>query len=253
MLNESFLLWGGDVSRMETHYVAQMIHVRQYPCFCVLLPASVDEIRVIGALHGDVQVDAAVGLLTTCLEEMESHRTEIVARREQQAEDRHLREQQDREYQEALEMDRKREEQQQLLEREQREAQRLEEERQRQERELLEMQEARRRATEDRRRGLAEALEPEAPEAKARVSLRLPAGQRIQRRFQPEATLADVYKWAECAAYLPENKDRGLEVPDHFMLKTSFPSKELTEMSSTIEELQLAGTNILLAAIEDDD
>jgi len=100
--------------------VSQLIHARQYPCFCVLLPASVDEIRVIGALNGEVQTVAAIELLAACLEEMESHRAEIVARREQQQEDRTLREQQDREYQEALEMDRKREEQQQAQEREQR-------------------------------------------------------------------------------------------------------------------------------------
>jgi len=253
MLNENFLLWGGDVMRVETHFVAQMMHARQYPCFCVLLPANPDEIRVLGALHGEVQVDAAVGLLTTCLDEMDAHRAEIVARREQQAEDRSLREQQDREYQEALEMDRRREEQQQLLAQEQREAQRLAEEQLRQEKEALSRHEAQRQELQERRQRQAAELTPEGPEATARISLRLPAGQRVQRRFPKSATLTDVYAWANCAAYLPENEGRDLVVPDQFLLKTSFPTKDLVEMSSTIEDLQLAGTNIVLAAIEDDD
>merc|ERR1719215_1559901 len=122
MLDENFLLWGGDIARMETHYVSQMIHARQYPCLCVLLPASVDEVRVIGAVQGEVQVDATISLLAACFEEMETHRAEIVARSAQQVEDRNLREQQDQEYQEALEMDRKRAEQREAQEREEREA-----------------------------------------------------------------------------------------------------------------------------------
>lgn len=253
MLNENFVLWGGDIARIESHQVAQMIHVRQYPCFCVLLPASPDEIRVIGALNGEVQVDAAVALLTACLEEMESHRSEISARREQHVEDRYLREQQDREYQEALEMDRKREEQRQIQEREQKEAQRLVEDQRRREQEELEKVEAAKSEALERRRWRAANLQAEGPDARARLSLRLPAGQRLERKFPPSATLADVYAWADCVAFLPENEGRGLEVPPRFKLKTSFPPRELTEMGKTIEELQLAGSNILLAGLEDDD
>uniref|UniRef100_A0A7S4W5Z3 UBX domain-containing protein n=1 Tax=Alexandrium monilatum TaxID=311494 RepID=A0A7S4W5Z3_9DINO len=253
MLDENFLVWGGDIARMEAHQVAQLVHARQYPWFCVLLPASVDEIRVIGALNGEVQVDQTSALLAACLDEMESHRAEIIARREQQVEDRQLREQQDQEYQQALEVDRKRMEEQQRMEREQREAERLAEEQRREEREERERREAELEALEARRRRRASELAAEGPESTSRLSLRLPAGQRIQRRFPPTATLADVYAWAECAAYLPENEGKGLEVPHRFMLKMSFPSKDLTEMDRSIGELQLAGTNILLAALEDDD
>lgn len=253
MLDENFVLWGGDVARMETHQVAQMIHARQYPYFCVLLPASIDEIRVIGARHGEVQVDAVVALLTACLEEMDAHRAEIVARREQHQEDRYLREQQDREYQEALEMDRLRAEQQQLLEQEQLAAKRAAEEQRRKEEEEVARQEAERCALLLRRQQSASSIEAVGEDAKSRISLRLPAGQRVERKFRSTATLADVYTWADCVAYLPENQGKTLDIPHRFKLKTSFPSRDLTEMDKTIEELQLAGTNILLEKIEDDD
>jgi len=253
MLDENFLLWGGDIASMEAHRVSQMIHARQYPWFCVLLPASVDEIRVIGALNGDVQVDAASGLLAACLDEMETHRAEIIARREQHAEDRQLREQQDLEYQQALEMDRQRAEEQRLLERQQEEARRAEEEQRRKKEEELAKLQAAKDELENNRRQRAAAILPEDPASASRISLRLPAGQRVQRRFASTTTLADIYVWAECLPFLPENEGKGLQVPDRFMLKTSFPSKDLVEMSATIEELQLSGTNILLTALEDDD
>lgn len=253
MLDESFVLWGGDIARMESHQVSQMIRARSYPCFCVLLPASVDDVRVIGVVTGEVQVDQVVALLTACLEEMESHRAEIVARREQQSEDRALREAQDREYQEAVEADRRREEERRREVRAREEAERAAaEERNKAEEEARKL-EAERQRLQEKRREQAISLEAEGGSATARVALRLPAGQRIQRKFRPDATLADVYAWAGCAAYLPENEGKGLEIPARFILKTSFPSRELTEMERTIKDLELAGTNILLAEVEDDD
>lgn len=253
MLNENFLLWGGDTARMESTRVAQMVHARGYPWFCVLLPASVDEIRIIGARHGDVEVDSVVALLTECLEDLETFRAEIIARREQQAEDRSLREEQDREYEQALEMDRKRKEQEDAQAAEQREAERKLEEERRLEQEQAQKLEEQRLALAEKRKRCAASLEAPGPDAKARVSMRLPTGQRVERKFLPTALLADVYAWADCVAYLPENEGKQLEIPERFTLKTSFPSKVLSEKEKTIEELQMGGTMILLAALEDDD
>eukprot|EP00928_Gymnodinium_smaydae_P023181 TRINITY_DN19227_c0_g1_i2.p1 TRINITY_DN19227_c0_g1~~TRINITY_DN19227_c0_g1_i2.p1 ORF type:complete len:499 (-),score=148.16 TRINITY_DN19227_c0_g1_i2:112-1524(-) len=247
ILDENFILWGGNISWMEAAQVSQLIHARQYPYLCALLPARGDELRVIGALEGNTEVDAAVALLTRCMEEMDSHRAEIVAHQAQQVEDRNLREQQDKEYQEALELDRKLEE-----ERRTKAERRIEEERRREE-ELRLKAENELQETLARRQQKAQELPLEGPESTARISLRLPAGQRLQRKFRPDALLSEVYLWAECCAQLPENADRGLEVPARFSLKTSFPSKELTEMEKTVQELQLAGSNVLLAQIEDDD
>mmetsp|Transcript_74541 Transcript_74541/g.189128 ORF Transcript_74541/g.189128 Transcript_74541/m.189128 type:complete len:433 (-) Transcript_74541:73-1371(-) len=253
MLDSSFLFWAGDVSRGETHAVAMMVQAVETPCLAVILPASVDDVRVLGIVSGEVQGDSVVALLTSCLDEMDAHRAESVARTEQQAEDRMLREQQDQEYQEAMEMDRKRQEEKRRQTEEQKEAERLAEEKRLEEQKGAECQEASRLAREEEKRRRAVALGPESSEATARIALRLPAGQRIQRRFSPSATLEEVYAWAEVASYLPENEGKGLEVPDRFVLKTNFPSCDLTERERTVEELQLAGSNILLAEIEEDD
>eukprot|EP00913_Durusdinium_trenchii_P020971 g19706.t1 len=104
---------------------------------------------------------------------------------------------------------------------------------------------------EAKRRTLAQRLsQTPPPSATARVALRLPSGQRLDRKFEPSATLQE--DWAHCVAFLPEHADKGLEIPERFVLKTSFPVQELNEMTRTVDELKLSGTNILLAAIEDD-
>lgn len=250
VLDENFILWGGDVARMEAHQVARMIHARQFPSFCVLLPASVEEIRVIGALHGQIEAEGAQALLAACMEEMETHRAEIVAQQVQRVEDRYLREQQDREYQEALEMDRRRAEEREAQRRQEEEERRQAEEEQRKAQEEMERQLKLQRELEEKRRSLAARLQ--SASGTARLALRLPSGQRVERKFEPTATLQEVYDWASCVAFLPENSDKGIEIPERFVLKTSFPARDLDEMDRTVDELKLSGTNILLAAIEDD-
>jgi FAS-associated factor 2 len=258
MLDASFILWGGDAARMETLHVAAMMHSPQfqYPCLCVLLPANPDDIRAIGAVHGQVQVDAAVALLTAGLEEMNSHQALDVARRAQHAEDRSLREQQDREYQEALAADQMRIEQQRAQEREELEAQRKAEEQRRLEEAEKSRLEATARDLQARRKRQAEALDPERADATARIAVRLPAGSRLQRKFSPNATLEDVYLWAECAAYLPENIGLELQIPPKFSLRTSFPPRDFArdgeEVRQSLQDLQLVGGTLLLVEIEDD-
>eukprot|EP00930_Biecheleria_cincta_P093743 TRINITY_DN8427_c0_g1_i2.p1 TRINITY_DN8427_c0_g1~~TRINITY_DN8427_c0_g1_i2.p1 ORF type:complete len:468 (-),score=113.46 TRINITY_DN8427_c0_g1_i2:171-1574(-) len=252
-LEDNFIVWGGDIARMEAHQVAQSIRVRQFPSFSVLLPATVEEIRVIGAVQGRIEFDAVSALLTACLQEIETHRSEILAQQFQRDEDRSLREQQDLEYQQALEMDRQREAQREQQEREEAVAKKLAEDELRKEQEEVAKIESRRQSLQAKRQTAAAALPTPGPDCKASISLRLPTGQRVQRKFLPTAVLADVYAWADCVAYLPEQEGKAIEVPARFVLKTSFPTAELKDMERTVEELKLAGSNIMLAEIEDED
>lgn len=252
-LDENFIVWGGDIARLEAHQVAQSIRVRQFPSFSVLLPASVEEIRVIGALHGQIELDAVTALLTACMEEIETHRSEIMAQQFQRDEDRSLREQQDLEYQQALEMDRQREAQREQQEKEEAAARKQAEDEARKEQEEIAKIESERQALQAKRQSAAAALPTPGPDCKASIALRLPTGQRVQRKFLPTAALAEVYAWAECVAYLPENEGKGMEVPPRFVLKTSFPTAELTDMDRTVEELKLAGSNLMLSELDGDD
>lgn len=253
MLSESFFVWGGDLKRRDTLTAAQTLNVRQFPNMSVVLPASSTDIRVLGTMSGAIQADSFLALLTACVEDLETHRVESFVALEQQVEDRLLREQQDHEYQMALEVDRQRARQKELQEEQEREARQQEEERLRLECEELAKAERAKQQLQECRRQRAAELPAEDHECTARISIRLPSGQRIQHAFRPDTTLSEIYAFAEVCAYVPANQEKKLEIPSRFLLKTSFPSQVLEEMDRTIEDLKLAGSNMLLTEVEDDD
>lgn len=255
MLDENFVLWGGDVARLESHQVSQMIHARGFPCLTALLPVSVEEIRVIQRVHGQVQPDAAVAMLHACMDEMGSYRAELVARQEQHSEDRQLRQDQDQEYEQALAMDRQRAEEQKKEDETRREAEREEREREEAQQAIIKRTETEKLDLESRRKKAAQKMVEEGvgEDCTARIALRLPAGQRVDRKFRPGDTLEKVYAWADCLVHLPENEAKGLVVPMKFVLKNSYPAKLLIEKDKTVQELQLAGASILCQEVEDDD
>lgn len=255
MLDENFVLWGGDVARLESHQVSQMIHARRFPSLTALLPVSVEEIRVIQRVDGQVQPDGAVAMLHACMDEMDTHRTELMARQEQHHEDRQLRQDQDTEYEEALAMDRQRAEERRKEEEARREADREAREKAEAEAAIIKRSETEKFELETRRKAAAQKMTEAGvgEDCTARIALRLPAGQRVDRKFRPTDTLEAVYAWADCLVHLPENEAKGLVVPMKFVLKNSYPAKLLVEKDKTVQELQLAGASILLQEVEDDD
>mmetsp|Transcript_56774 Transcript_56774/g.166150 ORF Transcript_56774/g.166150 Transcript_56774/m.166150 type:complete len:483 (-) Transcript_56774:330-1778(-) len=82
----------------------------------------------------------------------------------------------------------------------------------------------------------------------ARLVLRLPTGERVQRTFGAEETLACVRRWASCCALLPEAAGRDLRIPEHFDLATAFPQRTLSqdESEKTLADLGLAPSAALL-------
>jgi len=84
--------------------------------------------------------------------------------------------------------------------------------------------------------------------ATARLSVKLPDGQRLIRKFPKEATLLQVYAWVECEAYpastkaddmisatKPSNHQHSFE----FQMSTLFPKKVLSkqELDKTLEQV----------------
>merc|ERR1719188_1187431 len=58
----------------------------------------------------------------------------------------------------------------------------------------------------------------------ARLSLRLPSGDRMQRAFEATQMLSDVYEWAHCC--------RSKAEPYNFALCTNFPTKTLSDKTA---------------------
>jgi len=84
-----------------------------------------------------------------------------------------------------------------------------------------------------RRRLLADEFVSSAPElptgsAIARLVLRLPSGERVERTFGSSESFSRVRDWVECCAYLPEARDRDLPIPKHFDLAISMPPRKFS-------------------------
>eukprot|EP00451_Oxyrrhis_marina_P023483 CAMPEP_0204345906 /NCGR_PEP_ID=MMETSP0469-20131031/26748_1 /ASSEMBLY_ACC=CAM_ASM_000384 /TAXON_ID=2969 /ORGANISM="Oxyrrhis marina" /LENGTH=435 /DNA_ID=CAMNT_0051331427 /DNA_START=23 /DNA_END=1330 /DNA_ORIENTATION=+ len=254
ILDRDFVFWGGDIFGMEAHRISQLLGVRSYPFFAVILPASVEELRLIasGGQRGSSDTTQVVQILTQCLDEMEGHRAEMASRATQHQVDRMLREEQDREYHEALEADRLKAEKG------------AEEARKRQDAEAAaqaarEAEAAKERDEEKRKERLlvdfqASRYKSGDPEPRSRILMRLPGGQRVESSFRQSDTVQVLHDWASICAKLPENEGKNFEVPPRFQLQTSYPKRELSDTSKTLKELDLVpdGT-ILLTVVEDDD
>lgn len=260
LVRRSFVLWAGDVNRFEPCQIARLLGASAFPSvviceplrhgfdtpgYCLEWPLGTFARPVMRmspqAPREPLDCDQVFAAITMSAEE---HQDEVhsqqVAREQrnlQLEEERLLREQQDREFEESLLAD-------QLAEVRRREATsspssspsepapanlssppaslRTEE---------PAVDEEQAAAEEQRKRRGVEILAKPEPAAgaglTAKLSLRLPSGDRLQRTFLATTTLNDVYEWAHCC--------RAEALPAKFALCTSFPAKMLTERSATLE------------------
>lgn len=261
-IERSFVLWGGDVNRFEPSQIARLIGVTTFPSLVVVLPVrdafNVNQFsvewplgifcrplqRISPAQSGEaLDADTVVLALATASqdysEELQNHQELATRRNLQLAEERLLREQQDREFEESLLADQLRQVEEQ--ERKTAAARSSEEVQKAAEAEAsaqaLAAKAAEEAKDEDQRKRraseiLAEA-EPVASEGveTVKLSLRLPSGDRLQRTFRATQTLEEVYEWAHCCR--PEAK------PKYFELCMSFPTRTLRDKSANLKDLDL--------------
>lgn len=268
-LQEDFLLWAGDTSRFEPSQVARLLGLQQFPSLVLLQPVANDFHANIpcvewplgtfcAPLHscqfavGDGStLDSDMVIATIQMtaqdyrEEVRNVQEELQRRDVQLAEDRRLREQQDREYEEALLADqlaaiRRAEDSSPAAneaantsaevpaspeaekEKEAAAAKEAEEESQRQQ----------------RKNEILGEPEPAASSSTARIRLQLPSGERLQRTFLGTQHLSEVYEWAHCC--------RPAAIPKHFELCINFPARSLKDRSATLKELDLVPSAALV-------
>eukprot|EP00928_Gymnodinium_smaydae_P033229 TRINITY_DN23855_c0_g1_i1.p1 TRINITY_DN23855_c0_g1~~TRINITY_DN23855_c0_g1_i1.p1 ORF type:complete len:476 (-),score=79.21 TRINITY_DN23855_c0_g1_i1:23-1450(-) len=290
MLRRGTNLWAGDVSRFEPAHIASAFEVTDFPALILCQPLRDSPLglgiewpmgtfaqpvyRMTPPAPGEpLPVDTTVAALVSAGQdhhEAVQLQAEAAQRRAAQlAEERTLREQQDREFEESLLLD-------QLAE-----VKRLEEasgltgvsvshdpdkeERSNKggtsvengERSAVEASEgAVAQAEKDREeeemkrkaRGaeISASLEPvpAADGSTAKLSLKLPSGERLQRVFATSQRLSDVYEWAHCCRTAPK--------PHNFELCTTFPMKTLVDRSALLDTLGLAPSAALLMKSLDD-
>ncbi|KAJ5767295.1 uncharacterized protein N7511_004911 [Penicillium nucicola] len=255
----NMLVWGGNVQDSEAYQVANSLRVTKFPFAAVVVHTpnvSSTAMSVVGRIAGITSSSEVVNKLravaTSHQEPIERLRS---SRAEQQA-SRSLREEQDSAYERSLAIDRERA-------RQRREAEAA---RHREEQEAA----GRQAAEERRRRDLAQwkvwraqslRAEP-GPDVKdaVRISVRLPSGERIMRKFAPDADMDELYAVVECYEVLQDadqpqaTEPVGFEHHYAFQLVSPMPRTVYpVEEGGSIGEKIGRGGNLLVEPIEEDE
>ena len=84
--------------------------------------------------------------------------------------------------------------------------------------------------------------------APARLVLRLPGGERVERTFGAEEQFLRVRTWAGCCPLLPEANKRDIQIPTQFELTMAFPRHVFSSADDdkTLDELGLVPSAALL-------
>lgn len=258
-----FVVWGGDIQDREAYQVSNLLEASTFPfvAFIALQPCRsrsrgrvVPHPAVLSRLEGSPQSVLSASALCTHITEMILPRTNTYLhqlRREQhqREQERELRAEQDRAYEEASRRDQER-----VLQRREEEQMRLA-----QEASLAQAEAAKasmlQRAAQWRTWAHAHFVpkEPEAGVAPTiRVSVKLPDGRNLQRHFRPSDTLEHLYAYVDTIdAHVedaPLSRPTGYEHTYPFQLVQTYPRRLLSHdiLSSALQDVQGFGPSASL-------
>eukprot|EP00933_Yihiella_yeosuensis_P043245 TRINITY_DN3799_c0_g1_i1.p1 TRINITY_DN3799_c0_g1~~TRINITY_DN3799_c0_g1_i1.p1 ORF type:complete len:448 (-),score=116.47 TRINITY_DN3799_c0_g1_i1:201-1544(-) len=268
LLQENAIYWKGSVSELRDPHVEQLAPSGT-PSVAMVLPLAVDAMKVLATPDGTCK-EKVVGAIVEALEAFEAHQQAVQARL--LSEDAQLRMEQDEEFAASLAADRERLDLEEALRLSAEEAAKASkdstqdakcEEAQVQDTcleeraesptddssSLLHLVETRRAVAE---RFISETDKVSMDQGTARLVLRLPTGERVERTFAASEPLSRVLSWAECCQYLPEGENRDLKVPASFDISTSFPRRLLSseEGDKSLVDLGLVPSAALMLNVK---
>ncbi|KAF2462012.1 UBX domain protein [Lineolata rhizophorae] len=193
----NILLWGGNVQDAEAYQISAALKCTKLP-FSGLIAhtpsVSSSAMSVVRRIPGPMAPDSYLSKLRTAISQNSEALDRVRAQRAEQQATRNLREEQNSAYERSLAQDRERT-------RQRREA---EEARRRAEQEAKEKEEAKEREAQKLKKWKRWRAQFIAPEPSAdvkgsvRISLRMPSGERVVRKFAPDAAIEDLYAFVEC-------------------------------------------------------
>jgi FAS-associated factor 2 len=218
-ISENFIVWGCSVKYPEGHRVSEALRESTYPFLAVVVLRQ-HRMVVVGRQEGYIQAQPLVTWLEKTVREYESFIVAARADRDERNFTREIRNEQDALYEETLRQDQEREEQKR--EEEVRQLQAEEEERLQEEAERRRVDEEHEKKSRIQNMKIELASEvPSEPELSCkeaiRILIKLPEGQRLERRFLPTHTMHHLYYFVFCH---PDS-------PDEFDIVTNFPRRVL--------------------------
>ncbi|WFD34483.1 UBX domain-containing protein 10 [Malassezia cuniculi] len=236
--SRDFVVWGGCVQDREAHRVATLLEASTYPfiAFISLQPRRsrtstviTSKAAVLSRIEGSPQSYTSAGMLVSHINDVLLPRTlpyleRLRSERQRRDSERALMAEQDRAFEAAARRDAERVLQART------EAQRAESlAREREKAAAAAVAEAQ-RATQWRRWAKKNLVPPEpfADAAVIRLSIHVPDGRNLQRRFKPTDTLESVYIFVETAAEVEEETEKPEYTPTFkFKLVQTYPRKQL--------------------------
>jgi FAS-associated factor 2 len=259
--SHEILLWGGNVQDSETYQVANSLRCTKFPFASVIVHtpnAGANAMSTIARVAGNTSPSEFLSKLRTAISQNKDPLDHVRSRRSEQQASRTLREEQDSAYERSLAQDRERA------------RQRREAEAARQQAEAEEA--ARRTAQEQHTRNLQQwkgwrahslPAEPGADVTDAiRISIRLPSGERVIRKFHADADLEEVYAFVECYDVLQNPPDLPTKVSEPSGYEHQYGFRLVSPMPRAVYEVESGGTvrerigrggNLLVELIDDDD
>lgn len=237
----NMILWAGNVQDSEAYQVANNLRCTKFP-FAALV-VHTPEVRpsamsAIARLTGPTTASAFVEKLRTAITQNEEALNRLRAVKAEQQASRNIREEQDSAYERSLAADRRRAQ-------EKREAGAAKARAEKEVREKIAAKEKRAKDVEKWKRWRAHSLpnEPGSGDKEAiRISIRMSSGERVIRKFGPEADIEELYAFVECYDLLKEGTSSSFteEEPEGFDHKYGF--RLVSPMPRTVYEVEEGGS-----------
>ena len=193
----NIVLWGGTVRDAEAYQVASALNVTRFPYACLIVhtpTVSSTSMSRIATSIGPVTAHDLLAKLRTAIQTQSQELEAIRRQRQEQQASRSLRQEQEGAYERSLAQDREK-----VRKRREKEVER--EKADREERERAERKANAARLLDEWRRWRGRSI-PSEPGSEVkdavRISLRLPSGERLVRKFRAEAELEELYAFVEC-------------------------------------------------------
>ncbi|KAJ5975982.1 hypothetical protein N7481_009689 [Penicillium waksmanii] len=256
----NLLVWGGSVQDSEAYQVANSLKCTKFPFAAVVVHTpnvSSTAMSVVGRIAGTTSPSEFTTKLRAITSTNQEPLERIRATRAEQQASRSLREEQDSAYERSLAIDRER-----ARQRREAEAAREREEQEAADRQAAEEKKQRDLGQWKQWRAQSLGTEPGTDVKEAvRVSVRLPSGERIMRRFAPEADIEELYAVVECYEVLQdESRPTNVRKPEGFTHEYGF--RLVSPMPRAVYAVQEGGTirekigrggNLLVEPIEEEE
>ncbi|ETW36618.1 hypothetical protein PFAG_02613 [Plasmodium falciparum Santa Lucia] len=220
--DENCILYAHDISKGDIKELSTTLNVFMLPQISIILTCYVTDMMELSIIYGQPSITHIMNTISHCIEKMDMKREKMEMLKNKNYRDRLIREEQDREYQEALRKDRLKEEEKKKKENEK----------------LVKIQEKNKIKNERKEKTKKFPLCISSNEQIAKICIRLPNGIRIQNNFGLSNTLQDIYEWAECSEFLqPQNQK--VIIPYKFQLICSLTKWNVQRTSEQIKNFDL--------------